>query len=228
MKKITKLLLLLTATFLLTNGAVYAKDKEIKSVTITDIDEPYANGRTLDTVASIGKDDMCRITKIAWKTDSNTYKVYVTLKANINYVFAEDVAGTINGNANTSIEKIDEDEIIVSYVFTTKVSDNSTSTRRHRILTYFNSEEGRISPSIIRPMHGSNQILEIIPEEGYEIEDVKVDGESVGAVTKYEFRRIKENHGIRAYFKKSAQLAEADKPILKAIKDIINSIKNVK
>lgn len=225
MKKISKVLLVFIAMLMLMTSAIYAKDKELESVAVTDIDEPYANDRTLDTTAEVSSSARYRVTKVAWKINSNVYEVYVTLKPSIGYIFADNVTGTINGKTITSVEKINDEEIIISYAFTTRATDSSVSTRRHRILTYFDAEKGKISPSIVRPLHGSSQILEIIPKEGYEIEDVKVDGESVGAVSSYEFRRIKENHEIRAYFKRVAGASQNDKPILKAIKNAINMIK---
>ena len=42
----------------------------------------------------------------------------------------------------------------------------------------------------------------IKPNIGYDIEDVKVDGKSVGAVSYYEFTKVNENHTISATFKK--------------------------
>ena len=41
----------------------------------------------------------------------------------------------------------------------------------------------------------------IIPDEGYEISNVLVDGRSVGAVSEYTFKRVKEDHIITAIFK---------------------------
>ena len=42
----------------------------------------------------------------------------------------------------------------------------------------------------------------ITPDEGYEIADVIVDGESVGAVEKYKFDKVKDDHTITAVFEK--------------------------
>ncbi|NMA49506.1 MAG: S-layer homology domain-containing protein, partial [Tissierellia bacterium] len=49
---------------------------------------------------------------------------------------------------------------------------------------------------------GRNVEFEIKADEGYEIEDVKVDGKSVGAVSSYEFKRVRADHTISATFKK--------------------------
>ena len=47
---------------------------------------------------------------------------------------------------------------------------------------------------------GSNQAFNIVPDSGYEVSDVKVDGSSVGAVNSYTFPNISSNHTITATF----------------------------
>ncbi len=62
-------------------------------------------------------------------------------------------------------------------------------------------EGGSISPEgEVEVEHGSNQEFQITPDEGYEIEDVLVDGISVGAVPQYEFMNVTKNHAIEATF----------------------------
>ena len=114
MKKISKVLLVFIAMLMLMTSAIYAKDKELENVAVTDIDEPYASGRTLDTTAEVSSSARYRVTKVAWKTNSNVYEVYVTLKPSIGYVFSDNVTGTINGKTITSVEKISDEEIIIS------------------------------------------------------------------------------------------------------------------
>ncbi len=60
---------------------------------------------------------------------------------------------------------------------------------------------GTINPSGILTLNqGSNQTYSITPNSGYQIEDVKVDNISVGAVTTYTFNNITANHTISATF----------------------------
>ena len=40
----------------------------------------------------------------------------------------------------------------------------------------------------------------VIPDDGYEIKDVIVDGESVGAVSEYTIERLKGKHTVTAVF----------------------------
>jgi len=60
---------------------------------------------------------------------------------------------------------------------------------------------GSISPEgtvVVR--HCRSQTFSITPDAGYAISDVLVDGNSVGAVSSYTFRRVKKDHTIHATF----------------------------
>ena len=60
---------------------------------------------------------------------------------------------------------------------------------------------GSISPSgSVTVIEGGNQAFTIKPNSGYHIEDVLVDGSSVGAVSTYTFSNVTENHMISATF----------------------------
>jgi hypothetical protein len=45
-----------------------------------------------------------------------------------------------------------------------------------------------------------HNLVPITPDTGYVIEDVLVDGDSVGAVDKYTFENVREKHTIEAVF----------------------------
>ncbi|WP_165849379.1 InlB B-repeat-containing protein [Candidatus Cryosericum septentrionale] len=60
---------------------------------------------------------------------------------------------------------------------------------------------GNISPSgNVMVNHGASQSFSITPSTGYHIQNVLVDGSSVGAVTSYTFTNLTENHTIAASF----------------------------
>jgi len=60
---------------------------------------------------------------------------------------------------------------------------------------------GTITPSgEVAVIPGTDQLFTITPDVGYEIADVLVDGESVGAVTEYTFPNVSANHTISASF----------------------------
>ena len=68
---------------------------------------------------------------------------------------------------------------------------------------------GSISPSgSVNVVRGDNKTFRITADEGYEIADVLVDGESVGAVSRYVFENVREDHTIQVEFRK----AEEGKP----------------
>ncbi|WP_292588077.1 InlB B-repeat-containing protein, partial [Mesotoga sp. UBA5557] len=61
---------------------------------------------------------------------------------------------------------------------------------------------GSINPAgNVQVEHGSNRLFNITPNTGYEIEDVKVDGVSIGAVSTYNFKNVTTNHTIHATFR---------------------------
>ena len=67
------------------------------------------------------------------------------------------------------------------------------------------TDGGTITPDGISKVKYSNSITyTITPDEGYEIADVLVDGESVGAVSEYTLKNIKADHTISATFVKTA------------------------
>ena len=72
-------------------------------------------------------------------------------------------------------------------------------------------EGGAISPSGgVRVIRGGGQAFAITPDGGYEIADVLVDGESVGAVRSYTFENVRANHTIEAIFEEIGTVADPD------------------
>lgn len=74
---------------------------------------------------------------------------------------------------------------------------------------------GAISPSgSVSVTSGSSQTFNITADTDYEIEDVLVDGSSVGAVSTYSFNYIYSDHTISASFKSTGQVAGAATEVL--------------
>ena len=70
---------------------------------------------------------------------------------------------------------------------------------------------GSISPSgAVRVSRGNDQTFRITASDGYEIADVLVDGESVGAVGSYIFENVRANHTIHVSFAASEEVPVAD------------------
>lgn len=65
---------------------------------------------------------------------------------------------------------------------------------------------GSITPSgTVSVKKGENQTFTVTPNSGYEIEDVLVDGNSVGVVKSYTFENVTANHTIHATFKEKEE-----------------------
>ena len=80
-------------------------------------------------------------------------------------------------------------------------SGGSTGTTRYTIEASA-GHGGGISPDgRVRVSRGSDKTFRITPDAGYEIADVLVDGESVGAVSRYTFETVRKNHTIEAEFR---------------------------
>ena len=72
-------------------------------------------------------------------------------------------------------------------------------------------EGGSITPNgDVSVKEGASQTFAITADNGYEIADVLVDGNSVGAVETYTFDEVKANHTISASFSKTTSAAEFD------------------
>jgi ABC-type transporter MlaC component len=106
-----------------------------------------------------------------------------------------------------SIVKVDgviTEGITDSYTF-------SNITKNHAIIVTFSLKSYKITSSVgangsISPLgdanvnHGASQKYTITPNAGYHIEDVVVDGASVGVVGAYEFTNVTADHKISATF----------------------------
>ena len=212
-----------------TSISMAARERFITRVAVTGIEAPYSENRVLDTNGDVERGEPYRITNVAWETPkaskSGFYEVTITLKANVGYKFSGDVTGTVNGDNIIAKRLINEEELDITYAFdnnssTSSTINNATSSTRYRINVYCDKEKGSITPLVVRVLEGKSETFTITPKDGYRIKDVLVDGESIGAVSEYTFKKVKENHDIRAYFEKEPVL----KPMLKTLISIIKSI----
>lgn len=79
---------------------------------------------------------------------------------------------------------------------------------------------GTITPKTFKVKANAAQTFTITPDPGYEIEDVLVDGKSIGAKTSYTFNKVTGEHTISATFKKVEEKVE-DVPVIELpFKDI--------
>ena len=110
---------------------------------------------------------------------------------------------TVNGVSvgavsSYSVEKISKN-VTIEASFARDSSGGSGTTRY--TITASAGEGGSISPEgSVRVRRGSDRTFTITPDEGYQISDVLVDGESVGAVDSYTFENVRARHTIQAVF----------------------------
>ena len=97
-------------------------------------------------------------------------------------------------------------EVSTNTTYSFTATANRTLVANFRLKTYTITATagagGSINPAgNVNVTHGSNQSFTITPDTGYDIEDVKVDGVSVGAVSSYTFNNVTANHTISVTFK---------------------------
>ena len=137
---------------------------------------------------------------------------------------ATDMAFTITGGtaiahgAALSVADHNGKTITVTYqgqaaatnALTVTAKQSGGGTTRYTI-TASAGEGGAISPSgSVQVVRGGDKTFTITPGEGYEIADVLVDGESVGAVSSYTFENVRARHTIEAVFAKTETIADPD------------------
>lgn len=73
------------------------------------------------------------------------------------------------------------------------------------VITATAGEHGKISPSgDVYVYYWNDQTFEITPDEGYEIDTLKVDGKAVDIVTSYTFEEVEDDHTIEVTFKQTS------------------------
>jgi hypothetical protein len=145
-----------------------------------------------------------------------TYTITATAGANgtispsgvVSVSHGDNQSFTISPNVGYEIEDVLLNGVSIgvtsSYTFT-NVTTNHTISASFKLRTYtINATagpNGTITPSgNVLVEHGSDQSFTITPATGYEVEDVLVDGASIGAVTNYSFTGVTQNHSISVSF----------------------------
>ena len=127
------------------------------------------------------------------RTDHNYYLVEIC-----GYIVKNDVPERFYQSSNNFIHfGFSEDVATVKNYYTLQVKVDEV-----RVITAIADEHGKIDPAAgtVTVPKGENQTFKITPNEGYHINDVLVDGKSVGAVTEYKFENVTEAHKIHATF----------------------------
>lgn len=125
-------------------------------------------------------------------TNGTTYTITVTA---INSVGESSAMVTVKPKAPTPVDPGDGDDD------DHHSSGGSSSSVTRYTITVEQNRGGEITPDTVRVRRGEDQTFRIRADEGYEIEDVLVDGESVGDVSRYTFENVRKAHTIEAIFR---------------------------
>ena len=143
------------------------------------------------------KDNTIPITKVDHaRTDHNYYLVEIC-----GYIVKNGAPIRFYQSSNNFIQfGYSEDVATVRNYYTLQVNVDEV-----RIITATTGDNGKITPAgdVEVPLNGS-QTFTITPNDGYHIQDVKVDDKSVGAVKEYTFKDVTEPHTIHATFARNS------------------------
>ena len=203
MKKLIRIMTMSLMLVVIFSASVFAKELiPIQEVKITGLDYPDET-KQLDTIVKVGDSSYSYFMELNWDKNESTglYTVTIKTRTYYDYIYNENTRATVNGNEATIIKNEDSRILTFAYTFPKQesIGPDKSSALTHKITVMYLSH-GKISPNPIRAPHGKNTTVQIIPDEGYQVKDVLVDGESVGAVTEYTFGRVTETHKIKAYF----------------------------
>ena len=175
------------------NGPRSKEEPERFSTASSNVDVLYVDGK--HNTIPITKAEHARYDGSSYKGYNDYYLVVVFGYHVVNgdkintpfYLSANNGIGT--GNANVTdgphLLQVNVDEV--------------------RIITATAGDNGKITPAgEVAVPKGKNQTFKITPNEGYHIQNVKVDRESVGAVKEYTFKDVTEPHTIHATFARNS------------------------
>lgn len=95
----------------------------------------------------------------------------------------------------------------------TVIDDATPPSETTYIITAAAGANGSISPSgSVEVKEGADQTFTITADEGYEIENLKVDGSEVSAASSYTFNNVTEAHRIEATFKQKVTKPDPGQP----------------
>ena len=163
-----------TYTFTVTESATYIAHFSAQSYAITTASSP-SNGGTTTGGGTYNYGQTCTVMASAANgyAFTNWTENGTQVSTNANYSF------TVTGNRNL-------------------VANFAQSTHTIQATAGAN---GIITPSgSITVAHGANQSFAMIPNEGYEVQDVYIDGSSVGAMSSYTFTNVTADHYIHVTF----------------------------
>lgn len=183
----------------------------------------YNNGMTATAEISFTVEAIYRLTVVLdggdGKDGSGSYvagtQVALDAGSRSHYRFAgwttSDGGTFADASASATTFTMPSKDVTVKANWTYCGSGGSSGTHSYTIKAIA-GENGMISPSdTVKVRKGSHQTFTITPHNGYTVSDVKVDGQSIGAVTTYTFENVKKSHTIEAFFEKDTDHSQGDR-----------------
>lgn len=134
-----------------------------------------------------------------------------TITANSGY-HIEDVL--VDGKSVGAVSTYTFEDVAANHTITAtfdRISSGGGGGTTRYTITAEAGDGGSISPSgRVSVTAGANRTFTITADDGYEIADVIVDDESVGAVSSYTFKNVRANHTIKVIFKEEVGVADPD------------------
>lgn len=134
--------------------------------------------------------------------ESGKYKATVSLKDKENYQWKNGTTDDIVINWSITGEKVSTGG------GSGGGSSESTKTYKAKITQ---TKGGKITVDNLEVEEGETQKFTIVPEKGYKIVDVKIDGKSVGPIEKYTIENVSKRHTIVATFEKITEEEKEEK-----------------
>lgn len=162
------------------------------------------------TITNNGNSAVTGYTVTGGGTDFNVAYTSAAIAASGTSTFTVQPVTGLSSGSHTATFTITTNEgsiatVSLSFTVTAKSSSGGGgSSTTYYTITAKAGTGGSISPSgSISVAYGNAKTYSITVDEGYEIEDVLVDGVSVGAVSAYTFENVNKTHTITVSFKKT-------------------------
>ena len=194
----------------LTFQAVYADDSDADTYTLT-YDANYSGGRDKSYDYEVGDDGRVRVT-----VEENMFR-------RSGYTFTGwNTRANGNGTNYEEGDRLTLTGDLTLYAQWRKNGSTGTDTTSYTIDASA-SRGGDISPEgRVFVARGNDRTFRITADEGYVIDDVRVDGESVGAVRTYTFENVRRDHTIEVIFVPDGQQTVAYGPDDTGVSDWLN------
>ena len=155
-----------------------------------DITVAYAQDKTLNLRWAANDEPDLEGYKVYYGTSSRNYTANVDVGNTTEYTLTGLSEGTTYYFAATAYDTLNnESDYSTEIVYTINFITHT--------ITASAGSNGNISPSgTITVNEGDNQSFSITPDQNYHVDDVLVDGSSVGAVTSYTFVNVTGNHSV--------------------------------